>query len=155
MLSEDTGMFCQQPRFLLFNKQLDSQLFQSLGLHFLQLLVSLSSVNSQFLLPQVLNIAFMLQLPHAPLLLIHLLQAFVLSKFHHQLLLELLFNPPLLNSALLFHSLSKICCLLQLFPLSIFLSDFLPYTFLSQLFTFFKVKIIAQILLEFFLCPPL
>ena len=155
MLPENTRMLCQQSRLLLLNHKLNPQLLQSLRLHLLQLLVSLRSVDRQFLLPQILHIALMLQLSHTPSLLIHLLQFFVLCKLQHQLLFKLLFNAPLLNDPLLFYSLGKICRSLEFLSLSIFFCNFLSYTFLSQLFPFFKVEFIAQILLKFLLCPPL
>jgi hypothetical protein len=71
----------------------------------LELHLPLSTIDSELLLPEALDLTFVLKFAHSALLCIHLLEALVLSKLLHQLQLELIFHAALLSEAFLLKTL--------------------------------------------------
>ena len=93
MLSEESFFFCcNNISLVLFFGLLLSTL--------LPFLFSLCAIYGKFLLPELLDITFMLQLPHASLLGIHLLKTLILGEFLSHFDLEVLFHSPLFGQTL-------------------------------------------------------
>lgn len=147
-------MLCQQSSLLHLNQLLNSGLLHSLSFGLLQLLVSLSPIQFQLLLPELLDVPLVFGFTHASPVLIHLLELLILSKLLHQLHLELLLDPLFLECPFNLQLHRMIFGFLKLPLLSILLGIFLPHTLLSLLFALFEVKLIPKIFLELLFGSP-
>ena len=65
-----------------------------------ELELPLRAVDRELLLPEALDLALVLLLPHAALLRVHLLKTLVVCKLLHELLFEFVLHPALLGLAL-------------------------------------------------------
>lgn len=148
-------MLCQQSCFLLFHKVLDPGFLCALSLHLGELLVPLSFINDQLLLPQFLDVSLMLSFNHALFLLSHLFETFVLRELLHQLCFEFLLNPQFFESTLLLESHLELFRFLELSALTILFIDLclLPRDRLQL--ALLVVQLVTQVLLKFFLLAAL
>jgi len=88
VLLQDLSVLSKQALFLLLHDSRLSALILLLLTHLLEFELPLGPVDGQLLLPESLDLALVLLLPHASLLGVHLLQTLVVSKLLHQLLFE-------------------------------------------------------------------
>jgi len=130
-------------------------LLLSLELLLLKLCITLGLVDDEFLLPQALDLTLVLQLTHAALLSIHLLQALVLRELLHQLALELFLHADLFLGALGLEPELVLTSRLELFSNADALLSLGPLFVLSRLFTLLNVQLVAKLLLELLLGSPL
>ena len=113
---------------------------------FLPLLFSLGSVNCKFLLPQLFDVSFVLQLTHTSLLGIHLFEALVFSEFLSHLCFEFFFHTPFFFEPLCFQLQLIILCSLQLCFLTKFFFCVCSFFCAILLFGLLHLQIIAQVL---------
>ena len=155
VLGEHCSVLRQQPLLLLRHDVALTPLLREgrLALHFL--LLALLPVRAQLLLPQAFNLALVLQLAHPALLLIHLLQALVLSKLLKQLLLKVFLESRLFGGSLRLKPHLELLSLLEFLssPFSLFKLSLLLGSG-SQL-TLLVVEFVAEVLLEFLLAATL
>lgn len=71
-----------------------------LSASFVELHLSLGSIDRKFLLPQSFDLTFVLQFSHSALLRVHLLEALILGKLLAQLLLKLVLHSALFSKSL-------------------------------------------------------
>lgn len=123
-----------------------ASLFLFLCASLFELHLSLSSVNSEFFLPQALDLSFVFLFAHSSLLGVHLFKTFILGELLGKLGLELVLHASLFSLSLFLEAL-----LISLGREEI-VSDLLTFFYLftfslaSLLFQFLHVKIVTQIL---------
>lgn len=83
MLLEDGSMLGKKTLLLGLDDLALTHLLLSLEFLLFEFSITLSLIDDEFLLPQTLDLAFVLKLTHAALLSIHLLQTLVLCEFLH------------------------------------------------------------------------
>lgn len=150
MLLQDSGMLGQESLLLqLYNGHL-SELLVLFGNSFLFLDLTLSTVNSESVLPETLDLALVFQLTHAPLLGVHLLETFILGKLLHQFVLEFVFKSLLFGSALSLKTGLELLGGLQFFANSVLSGDISTLLSKGSFFFLLNIKFVSEVLLEFF-----
>jgi hypothetical protein len=94
------SMFSKESFFFLCNNIALVLLFGLLLSTLLPFLFSLCAIYGKFLLPELLDITFMLQLSHASLLGIHLLKTLILGELLSHFDLEVFLHSPLFGQTL-------------------------------------------------------
>lgn len=151
VLLQDTRVLSEESLLLVLD-YLRLHFFLSLLLRSnVQLDSALGPVNRQFLLPKALDLALVLLLTHALLLLVHLFDALVLCELLKQFLLEVLFKALLLSQTLGLQSHLELFGFLELAPRLVLLVLGLLLSVSGGELVLLDVELVPQVFLEFLL----
>lgn len=129
ILLQDVSVLADKPLLLHLDDNCLASLVLLLGTSLIHFHLSLSPVDGKLLLPETLDLAFVLLLAHSALLSVHLLETLVLGKLLRELVLKLILHASLLSKSLFLQSLlvglreeevvSDLLALLDFFSLSL------------------------------------
>jgi hypothetical protein len=149
VLLQDMSMLGQESLLLqLYNRHL-SELLVLLGNSILLLDFTLSSVDGESVLPETLDLTFVILLAHASFLGVHLLETFILGKLLHKFVLEFVLKSLLLSGTLSLKTSLELLGSLQFFTNSVLSGDVSTLLGKGGLFFLLNVQFVSEVLLEF------